>query len=117
MKFVCPLVLLSASVAGNIATSLLPIVDLGYVRQQATEYNASTGLYIYRNVRYARPPVGEFRFRKPQPPLQEPAGTVSNGSQYRTTVCPQAMNPIAATKGFSEDCLVNGISFLTGSFY
>lgn len=112
MKFVHPLFWLFANVAGNIAAPSLPIVDLGYVRQQATEYSASTGLFIYKNVRYARPPLGDLRFRKPQPPLQEPAGTISDGSQYRTTVCPQSMNPIAAMKGYSEDCLVSGILFL-----
>jgi hypothetical protein len=106
------LVLLSASYAISAATSHLPIVDLGYVRQRATEYNTTSGLYIYKNIRFARPPIGELRFRKPELPLHEPEGTIRDGSQYTTTICPQPVSQISpatpSTNGFSEDCLVRG---------
>lgn len=107
------LLLLASSVTSFSTTSSLPIVDLGYVQQQATEYNSSSGLYIYKNIRYARPPLGDLRFRKPEPPLQEPAGTVSNGTQYPTTICPQTVSSsiiTPSTNGFSEDCLVSSLS-------
>jgi len=114
MKFAALLLLLLANSATSSPTSSLPVVDLGYVYQQATEYNATSDLYVYKNVRYARPPLGELRFRKPEPPLQEPAGSISNGSQYPTTICSQAIPPpgtpstgTPSTDGFSEDCLVS----------
>ena len=109
MKFAASLIVLLSYSVTSLATLHLPTIDLGYVRQRATEHNTTSGLYIYRNVRYARPPLGELRFRKPQPPLQEPAGTISDGSQYKTTVCPQALQSKATTDGYSEDCLVSGI--------
>jgi hypothetical protein len=110
MKFSSSLLLLLAHSTASLVSDL-PTIDLGYVRQRATEYNTTTGLYIYRNVRYARPPLADLRFRKPQPPLPEPAGTISDGSQYKTTVCPQAVSTITpSTNGFSEDCLVSGIN-------
>ena len=109
MKFPASLIVLLSYSVTSFATSHLPTIDLGYVRQRATEHNTTSGLYIYRNVRYARPPLGELRFRKPQPPLREPAGTISDGSQYKTTVCPQALKLKANTNGYSEDCLVSGI--------
>lgn len=115
MKFTVSFLLLLASSVTSLSTSSLPIADLGYVKQQATEYNSSSGLYIYKNIRYARPPLGNLRFRKPEPPLQEPAGTISNGSQYPTTICPQRVQlpgsvgtGTRSPNGFSEDCLVGG---------
>jgi hypothetical protein len=121
MQLIPSLLLLLAKSAISIQTSSFPIVDLGYVQQQATEYNATSGLYIYKNVRYARPPLGELRFRKSEPPLQEPAGNISDGSQYPTTICSQAVPlpgaPTAGTpsaKGFSEDCLVSRHSYCFG---
>jgi carboxylesterase type B len=110
LKFIPLLPLLTAS-ATSIPTSSLPIVDLGYVRQRETEHNTTGGLYIYRNVRYSRPPLGEFRFRKPQPPLQEPNDCISDGSQFATTVCSQQV-PLPGMLGTgtpntsAEDCWV-----------
>jgi hypothetical protein len=112
MRFAPSLFLLLVYYTAGPATDppSLPTIDLGYVRQRATEYNTTTGLYIYRNIRYAHPPIADLRFRKPQPPLPEPAGTISDGSQYKTTVCPQAVNRYTpSANGFSEDCLVSGI--------
>ena len=45
--------------------SSLPIIDLGYVKQQATKYNQTYDFYHFRNIRYAAPPLGDLRFRKP----------------------------------------------------
>jgi carboxylesterase type B len=108
MKFALCLLLLARSVAALVTH--LPTIDLGYIQQRATEHSSTNGLYIYRNVRYASPPIGELRFRKPQPPLPEPVGTVSNGSQYKTTICSQGVtSSTPSTNGFSEDCLVRSI--------
>ncbi len=95
----------------GIPSGNLPTVDLGYVHQRATSYNETTRTYTYRNIRYARPPLNDLRFRKPQPPLKEPYGTISDGNQYSTTVCPQAFvsNGTPSDRGFTEDCLVSRI--------
>ena len=108
----CTLAVLVVLVArASVSASSLPEVNLGYVRQRATEYNSTTGIYVYKNIRYARPPVGELRFRKPRPPLQEPAGTISDGTQYSTTICPQpSSNATPSANGYSEDCLVSSLS-------
>ncbi|KAA8905480.1 Alpha/Beta hydrolase protein [Sphaerosporella brunnea] len=79
----------------------LPIVDLGYVRQQATEFNETAQVYIYRNVRFAAPPLGDLRLRKPQAPLKE--NGIQNGALGRDTACAQ-LNSTGALIG-SEDCL------------
>ena len=109
MKLAASLIVLLSYSVTSLATLHLPTIDLGYVRQRATEHNTTSGLYIYRNVRYARPPLGELRFRKPRPPLPEPAGSISDGSQYKTTICPQGFQPETNTEWYSEDCLVSGI--------
>jgi hypothetical protein len=79
----------------------LPVVDLGYVKHQAAEYNETAGVYVYRNIRFAAPPVGERRLKKPQPPLKE-AG-IRNGDYGRSTSCAQTNG--TALLG-DEDCLV-----------
>jgi len=79
----------------------LPVVDLGYVKHQAAEYNETAAVYVYRNIRFAAPPVGERRLKKPQPPLRE--GGIQNGDYGRSTSCAQTNG--TALLG-DEDCLV-----------
>lgn len=69
------------------SASALPIVDLGYERQQATLFNSTGNFYNFSNIRYAAPPVGDLRFRAPQAP-QRNRGQVQTGSPDR--ICAQA---------------------------
>ncbi|KAI5249165.1 carboxylesterase family protein-like protein [Aureobasidium subglaciale] len=80
---------LSATVSAQNSSSCasMPIVDLGYARQQATSYNATGGYYSFSNIRYAAPPVGDLRFAAPQAPAVN-RSQVQTGSDSRT--CPQA---------------------------
>ena len=71
------------------SASSLPIVDLGYERQQATLFNSTGNFYNFSNIRYAAPPVGDLRFRAPQLPTRN-RGQVQTGSPDR--ICAQA-NP------------------------
>ncbi|KAK6206388.1 acetylcholinesterase [Colletotrichum tabaci] len=66
----------------------LPVVDLGYEVHQAISYNESTGNYNFTNIRYAQAPVGDLRFRAPEPPVRRNP-VVQIGDQGR--ICPQAM--------------------------
>ncbi|KAG9855447.1 carboxylesterase family protein-like protein, partial [Aureobasidium melanogenum] len=65
----------------------LPIVDLGYARQQASSYNSTGGYYNFSNIRYAAPPVGDLRFAAPQAPAVDRTH-VQTGNRAR--ICPQA---------------------------
>jgi len=91
--------------------SSLPIIDLGYVKQQATEYNQTYDFYHFRNIRYAAPPLGDLRFRKPRPPLSQ--AEIQNGDiSFVESTCHQTWPPFLGTTPFGEDfgvedCLVN----------
>ncbi|KAH8201795.1 hypothetical protein TruAng_004059 [Truncatella angustata] len=66
----------------------MPIVDLGYELHQALRYNETTDIYTFSNIRYARQPIGDLRFRAPLPPLENRT-VVQNGTGTR--VCPQGI--------------------------
>lgn len=88
--------------------SALPVVDLGYVKQRATVYNETNDWYIFKNIRFAAPPLGNLRFRKPQPPL--PQKEIQDGN-IEDPICHQAipysLSKVAANTSFGvEDCLV-----------
>lgn len=83
----------------------LPVIDLGYVKQQATSFNVracaeqltactvltvmqKTGDYFqFANIAFAQPPVGDLRFAAPQPPKR--INGIQNGSKTRP-ICPQS---------------------------
>ena len=69
------------------AGQALPVVDLGYELQQATCFDSTGQTYNFSNIRYAAPPVGNLRFRAPQPPVINRT-KVQTGSPDR--ICPQA---------------------------
>ncbi|KIW20224.1 hypothetical protein PV08_00799 [Exophiala spinifera] len=49
----------------------LPQVDLGYSVYKASAYQQAGDFYEFTNIRYAAPPIGNRRFRPPQPPLSD----------------------------------------------
>lgn len=71
------------------SSSSLPVVDLGYERQQATSFNQTGDFYNFANIRYAAPPTGDLRFRAPQKPQRNRA-EVQTGLTDR--ICAQS-NP------------------------
>ena len=90
--------------------SSLPIIDLGYVKQQATEYNQTYDFYHFRNIRYAAPPLGDLRFRKPKPPLSQ-TGIQNGDISFLESTCHQAWPRLLGSAPFGdnfgvEDCLV-----------
>lgn len=89
-----------------------PPVDLGYAIHEPTYVNITeSGLKIagYNNIRFAEPPTGSLRFRKPKtPPPQQPG--LQDGGQYPSTDCvssvPAAIPmPGEGTHWGQEDCL------------
>ncbi|KAF2666244.1 alpha/beta-hydrolase [Microthyrium microscopicum] len=70
-----PLILLAGNGAAlatsNHISSIAPLPELKlpYGTWQATAYDEDTDTYIFKNIRFAAPPVGQLRFAKPAPPL------------------------------------------------
>ncbi|RMD40197.1 hypothetical protein DV735_g4933, partial [Chaetothyriales sp. CBS 134920] len=71
--------------------STLPVVDLGYQVHQASDYDETSQLYNFSNIRFAQPPVGPLRWAEPQPP-EGRNSTVTTG-EIIEPICPQA-NPL-----------------------
>lgn len=60
------------------------------------------GISTFKGIPFAKPPVGELRFRAPQP--AEPWSDTLDATQFRTAA-PQDSNPIMQVGEQSEDCL------------
>ncbi|KAE8405623.1 Alpha/Beta hydrolase protein [Aspergillus pseudonomiae] len=96
---------LLATVEGNPSE---PVVNLGYSTYQGY-YNTTTGLNIWKGIRYAAPPINELRWQPPVAPLRNTSHILPAVDQ--PPVCPQsgaARTP--AVYGFKsgpgdEDCL------------
>jgi hypothetical protein len=76
------------------------IASLDYGTFQGA-YSETYNITHYRKIPYAAPPVGENRFRAPQPPLRLPADTIYNSDQsfdfcpQRTVKNPNFIPPVA----------------------
>lgn len=90
-------------------TSELPIIDLGYVQQRATVYNSTNDYYIFKNVRFAAPPFGDLRFRKPTPPDYE--GKIQDGN-ITGTECVQTLPGMAVEAG---EGILSGETYTIGT--
>ncbi|KAF2663439.1 alpha/beta-hydrolase [Microthyrium microscopicum] len=104
------------------AASALPTIKLPYGTWRATSYNATTQVYVFKNIRFAAPPVGSLRFAKPAPPANNktlqtgeygpacpqvlPAGLLSGS--VPGGALPPGIDPaqlVSGAKTFGEDCL------------
>jgi hypothetical protein len=88
LKILLPLLSLYATIISCAPTSELPVIDLGYVQQRATVYNSTNDYYVFKNIRFAAPPLGDLRFRKPTPPVYE--GKIQDGN-ITGTECVQTL--------------------------
>ncbi|KAF2183864.1 alpha/beta-hydrolase, partial [Zopfia rhizophila CBS 207.26] len=79
------------------------IVDLKYAIYQGIK-NESTGLNLWKGIRYAAPPIGDLRWKAPQTPAAN--RTVTPASNFGP-ICPQAYPsiPNAPFIPGNEDCL------------
>uniref|UniRef100_A0A0B7KKN8 Carboxylic ester hydrolase n=1 Tax=Bionectria ochroleuca TaxID=29856 RepID=A0A0B7KKN8_BIOOC len=76
----------TAGPASKDNATCLPVVDLGYELHRALWHNPDTDVYKFQNIRYARAPTTNLRFRAPQAPLKNRTA-VQTGAQ--TAICPQ----------------------------
>ncbi|KAF7616774.1 hypothetical protein AFLA_004828 [Aspergillus flavus NRRL3357] len=96
---------LVATVGGNPSE---PIVDLGYSSYRGY-YNTTTGLNIWKGIRYAAPPINELRWQPPVAPPRNSSHILPAVDQ--PPVCPQSGAAGTPTVyGFNsgpgdEDCL------------
>ncbi|KAL8637666.1 MAG: hypothetical protein Q9228_005088, partial [Teloschistes exilis] len=104
----------------------LPTLTLPYATYRAASYNPNGDIYVFKNIRFAAPPVGNLRWAKPAPP--NPESSIQDGSYGPICVqapiqgpqltgpgssspIGQALNqflggiPIPSFKAASEDCL------------
>ncbi|KAL3474096.1 Alpha/Beta hydrolase protein [Aspergillus californicus] len=89
-------------------------VDLGYAIHVPIYVNSTvsgTQVYLYNNIRFAQPPTGDLRFRKPRTPPPQEAGIQDGMYPLSTTDCvssaPQQVPypGINGTTWGQEDCL------------
>jgi len=74
-----------------------PIVDLGYTMYEGT--SLSNGQNQFLGIRFAAPPLGDLRFRKPQPPVTKV------GLQQAKQFGPRCYSLGHGFDGQDEDCL------------
>ncbi|KAL8717750.1 MAG: hypothetical protein Q9225_005036 [Loekoesia sp. 1 TL-2023] len=67
----------------------LPVLTLPYATYRAARYNPNGDIYVFKNIRFAAPPVGSLRWAKPAPPAQQSG--VQDGSYG--PICIQAPIP------------------------
>lgn len=86
------------AVLGAATASKAPVVDLGYSIYEGT--TQSNGQNQFLGIRFAAPPLGDLRFRKPQPPLST---TGVQPAKEFGPICFGVAQGLA--EGSSEDCL------------
>ncbi|KAI4217815.1 MAG: hypothetical protein LQ349_009005 [Xanthoria aureola] len=64
----------------------LPTLTLPYATYRAKSFDSNGDIYVFKNIRFAAPPVGNLRWAKPAPPTPEPG--IQDGSYG--PVCVQA---------------------------
>lgn len=91
----------------------VPVIDLGYVKYSGYN-NATSGINYYRGIPYAQAPIGDLRWRKPQPieAKNNFTGTTNNASvagpacvQSYPIFRDQSTSPLNLLPQ-SEDCLI-----------
>jgi carboxylesterase type B len=110
------LFLLLLTLTSPIATTAqdFPEIDLGYATHTPTFINATasgTKIGLYNNIRFAQPPTGSLRFRKPRTPPAHENGTQDGRDRLSTSDCVSTVHPqvpfpgINGTTWGQEDCL------------
>jgi carboxylesterase type B len=103
-----------SSIIITTAALQFPLVDLGYATHAPTYINTTasgTRVGLYNNIRFAQPPTGALRFRKPSTPPLSQEGIQDGRDRLFSTDCVNAapgMVPFPGLNGSAwgqEDCL------------
>ncbi|KAJ7149255.1 Alpha/Beta hydrolase protein [Mycena crocata] len=101
---------LTAALILHAKAQVAPIVDLGYAQYQGAV--SATNITHFLGIRYTAAPLGDLRFRAPQPPAIVPGvqdATVQPNQCFQTSKGLSPTNPLetraAAEVGSVEDCL------------
>jgi para-nitrobenzyl esterase len=100
-----PLTAVSALAVGSSVTAAAPISGAGpiaYVQGGAVRGAAVSGVDEFLGLPYAAPPIGNLRWRPPEPPRGWHG--VRDATEFAPS-CPQPPSPFAPPAPFSEDCL------------
>ncbi|KAJ6526943.1 alpha beta-hydrolase [Mycena vulgaris] len=93
-----------------------PIVDLGYAQYQGT-VDTANNIANFLGIRYAAAPLGDLRFRAPQPPANMSGvqqATTEPNECFQATLGTAATNPLrsrAAEVTATEDCLFLNVHY------
>ncbi|CAK7230159.1 hypothetical protein SBRCBS47491_007491 [Sporothrix bragantina] len=103
------LIVLATLVAKVYAATSPLTVSLGYAAYTGV-HNASTGLDIWKGIRYAQPPVGQLRWQVPRPiPRDTNASSTSIAADSFGPACPQSLPNVPGASSLflpgNEDCL------------
>ncbi|KAE8330678.1 Alpha/Beta hydrolase protein [Aspergillus sergii] len=103
-----------SSLLPTVTAQTFPQIDLGYATHTPTFINTTQSgakVGLYNNIRFAQPPTGPHRFRKPvTPPLHED-GIQDGRDRLTTSDCVSSVNSQAPFPGINgtswgqEDCL------------
>ncbi|KAJ7476923.1 Alpha/Beta hydrolase protein [Mycena galericulata] len=99
-----------AIAAASIDAQASPVIDLGYAQYQGT-VNTSTNLTTFFGIPYAAAPIGDLRFRAPQPPKNVTGvqqATAEPNECFQAGAGTSATNPLESRDivvATSEDCL------------
>ncbi|KNG83713.1 putative carboxyl ester lipase, zebrafish [Aspergillus nomiae NRRL 13137] len=103
-----------SSLLPAITGQTFPKIDLGYAIHTPTFINTTESgakIGLYNNIRFAQPPTGNLRFRKPVTPPSHENGIQDGRDRLTTSDCVSTVHPQAPFPGINgtswgqEDCL------------
>jgi hypothetical protein len=92
----------------------LPLLTLPYATYRAHSYDADKDIYIFANIRFAAPPVGNLRWAEPADPLPQSGiqdGSIG-GNCYQSTPA-QVKSPIFWLRIVCDRAASGGFGFST----
>jgi para-nitrobenzyl esterase len=105
MKFISHIMLVALLFASTFIFAVTPLDTTALIvttKQGVLRGTTEDGVYVWKGIRYAKPPVNELRFKLPQP--AESWQGVRDAVAYGN-IAPQPENMLASKGSMSEDCL------------